>query len=210
MQIYSYDEILNLEKYYRINLLNKISGIKSAHLIGTKNLEGQTNLAVFNSVVHIGANPPYLGFILRPLTVARHTYENIKATGFFTINQITEDIHKKAHLTSAKFPKEVSEFEACNLTEQYINDFPIPFVGESKIQIGLSFQEENLIKANNTILVIGKIETLILPKDVIGSDGDLNLEDVNGVGIGGLNSYYTCKRIGDYKYARVNTKIEEM
>jgi len=89
MQVFTYNDLMQLPSRYRGVLLNKVSGLKSANLIGTKSKEGQTNLAVFNSVVHIGANPPYLGFILRPTTVERHTYENIKETGVYTFNQIS-------------------------------------------------------------------------------------------------------------------------
>ena len=66
MQTFTFDDLMQLPGRYRGMLLNKISGLKPANLIGTKSKSGQTNLAVFNSVVHIGANPPYLGFILRP------------------------------------------------------------------------------------------------------------------------------------------------
>lgn len=210
MQVYTFDDILNLEKRFRTTLINNISGLKSANLIGTKSADGYTNLAIFSSVVHIGANPPYLGFIVRPLLVERHTYQNIKETGYFTINQVGEAIHRKAHLTSAKFSKEISEFEACNLTEKYIDDFPIPFVDESKIKIGLSYQEEYLIKANNTILIIGKIEKLITTKDIVDSDGHLNFENINGISVGGLDSYYKCKKIGRYQYASAKNGIEDI
>ena len=83
--------------------MNKISGLKSVNLIGSKSAESISNVSIFNSVVHIGANPPLLGFIMRPLTVERHTYENIKSTGFYTINHVSESIHRNAHRTSAKF-----------------------------------------------------------------------------------------------------------
>ncbi|MFK7806344.1 MAG: flavin reductase family protein [Saprospiraceae bacterium] len=208
MKTYTLDDILQLEKYYRISLINKISGLKSANLIGTKNSSGQSNLAIFNSVVHIGANPPYLGFICRPLAVERHTYENIKETGYYTINQVPESIHQKAHQTSAKYAREVSEFDACQLTESYLHDFPVPFVGESPIKIGLSFQEEQLIKVNNTVLVIGKIEQVILPDGLIQDDGNINFEEIEGIAINGLDSYYSCKRIGQYSYARPDNQLD--
>ena len=96
---FSYEDIMQWPSRYRGTLLNKVSGLKSANLIGTKSKEGSTNLAIFNSVVHIGANPPYLGFVLRPTTVERHTYENIRHTGVYTINQITTQIHQQAHQT---------------------------------------------------------------------------------------------------------------
>lgn len=207
---YNYNDILGLEKYYRISLINKISGLKSANLIGTKDIQGIPNLAIFNSVVHIGANPPHLGFIMRPLEVDRHTYSNIKEMGYFTVNQVCEEIHKEAHHTSAKFAKGESEFDTCKLSEMYIDDFPIPFVKESKIKIGLSFQEEHLIKANNTILIIGKIENITLPDGAISEDGDIDLAALNTVAIAGLDTYYNCTRIARYEYARVNNEIRKI
>lgn len=59
-------EIEQLEKRYRLNLINSLSGVKSANLIGTQSLSGQPNVAIFSSVVHLGSHPAQLGFILRP------------------------------------------------------------------------------------------------------------------------------------------------
>ena len=81
---FTFEELMALPNRYKGVLLNKVSGVKPGNLIGTRSESGINNLAVFNSVVHIGANPPYLGFILRPTTVERHTYENIKETGYYT------------------------------------------------------------------------------------------------------------------------------
>jgi flavin reductase (DIM6/NTAB) family NADH-FMN oxidoreductase RutF len=199
---FTYNDIMQLPSRYRANLINKVSGFKPANLIGTKSKSGQTNLAVFNSVMHIGANPPYLGFILRPTTVERHTYENIKETGFYTINQITTKIHKQAHQTSAKYERAISEFEAVGLTEFYQDDFHAPFVAESHIKIGLSFQEEQYIKCNDTRLVIGKIEHLILPEAAILEDGDVALEQIDTAAVAGLYNYYKPEHIGKYGYAK--------
>ena len=84
-----------LEKQKRTNLINCLSGFRAANLIGTINNSGKSNLAIFNSVNHIGANPPLMGFIQRPASVERHTYENIKNTGCFTINHVNENIEEQ-------------------------------------------------------------------------------------------------------------------
>ena len=147
-------EASKMESRYRANFYNTISGFKNSNLIGTINENGITNLALFNSLIHLSSNPPYLGFMLRPTTVARHTYENIKANGLFTINHVHEGIIKKAHQNSAKYPREQSEFEACGLSEEYLNEFKAPFVKESNIKISLEFEEEHLVKASQTILVV--------------------------------------------------------
>jgi len=90
MAFFNYKDIQSLNKIFKINLINSCSGFKSANLLGSISEEGVSNVAVFSSVTHLGSNPPTLGFILRPTTVPRDTYKNIKDSGFFTINIFTK------------------------------------------------------------------------------------------------------------------------
>lgn len=189
----------------RLNLINGISGIKSGNLIGSISHTHGPNVAIFSSVVHIGSDPALLGFILRPAQdVSRNTYENIKETGYYTINHIHESFIERAHYTSAKFEHGQSEFELCGLTEAYLHDFPAPFVEESKVKIGMKFVEEVDVKVNGTKLVIGEIQELIMPQDCLDDKGYVRLDRLYDVGIGGLNSYYNLKRIATFPYARAS------
>ena len=112
-------EIEELDKRFRTNLINSLSGLKSLNLCGTINEKVQTNLAIINSVVHVGANPALLGMVMRPTTVPRHTLSNILSTRHYTLNHVHRDIFRNAHQTSANYEEEVSEFEACGLHAQY-------------------------------------------------------------------------------------------
>lgn len=208
-KIFNRSDIEAFDRFYRVNFITKLSGIRNANLIGTVDENGVSNLAIFNSVTHISANPPCMGLFQRPLTVPRQTYENIKNKGFFTINQVKTSFIKKAHYTSAKFEKGTSEFENCQLTEQFIDDFPVPFVQESGIKIGLSFEEEHLIKANNNILIVGKIQKVILPEDSIAEDGNILLEKLNTAGVAGLDSYFEIKKIGRFEFARPFQEVKD-
>ena len=116
MHYFNSNDLDGLSKIYRLNLINSITGYKSANLIGTQSLNGITNLAIFSSVIHLGSNPALIGFVLRPTTVPRHTYSNLKATGNFTLNTVTKDYIKEAHQTSAKYPEEISEFDVTNFS----------------------------------------------------------------------------------------------
>ena len=138
---YTRDQINDLEKIKKINLINSCSGYKSANLIGTISKEGITNVAVFSSVTHLGSNPPTLGFILRPTTVPRDTYKNILESGVFTINHIFEDIIEDAHHTSAKYEEAISEFDITALEDEYYNDCIAPFVKGSPVQMEMKFIE---------------------------------------------------------------------
>ena len=187
---------------YRINLINSCSGYKSANLIGTKSVDGITNLAIFSSVTHIGSNPALLGFFLRPTTVIRNTYNNIKETGVFTINHVHESILEDAHHTSAKYDSDISEFEMTNLIEQYKDSFSAPFVKDAPIQLAMTYVEEYDIKSNNTILLIGQIKDLYIKDNLLQNDGFINLSEANVVAINGLDGYTIPKLKNRFEYQR--------
>lgn len=196
------ENILNFEKLYRTNLVNSVPGFKSANLIGTISSEEKTNLAIFSSVIHVGANPPLIGFLMRPVSVERHTYKNIKSTVFFTINHINKEIFKQAHQTSARYEKDISEFDACKLTPEFSEAIKAPYVKESKIKIGLKFIEEQKIKSNDTIFIVGEIIEVILSDDVVLKDGFIDIEKAGSIAISGLDSYHDTIRINRLPYAK--------
>ncbi len=197
------DDIQNMSHVKRLNIINSITGIKPANLIGTVSNDGYPNVAIFSSIVHLGSKPALIGFVMRPTgEIKRNTYDNIMENGYYTINHIHEDFIEQAHLTSAKFPKDISEFEKCCLTEEYLEDFKAPFVKESHIKIGMKFLQSVPIEANGTILMIGEIHRIILPEESMTEEGYIDLDQVNDVGISGLNSYYSLKKLGSFPYSR--------
>ena len=50
---YTRKDIDQMEKIFRLNLINSCTGYKSANLIGTQSADGKTNLAVFSSITHL-------------------------------------------------------------------------------------------------------------------------------------------------------------
>ena len=192
----------DLDKIYRINLINSTSGYKSANLIGSKDSKGVPNLAVFSSVIHMGSTPPLLGFILRPTKVARHTYSNIKETKYYTINHIAYDFAEQAHHTSAKYASEISEFEVTGLREAYLNNFFAPFVDKSPVKIGMRYMEEYEVEANGTILVIGEIVDLYLKEELLEKDGFVDLSKGKIASINGLDGYSFANQPRRFGYQR--------
>ena len=194
----------------RANLINSLSGYKSANVVGTSN-GTTTNLAIVSSVVHIGANPPLMGMIMRPHTVVRDTLANIKQTGVYTINHVGTAWVDKAHQTSARYPADCSEFEAVGLTPWYTDHFSAPFVAESEIKIGLKKHEIIPLTCNNTELVIGEIEYVFAPSHALREDGSVALELLNSACVSGLDTYHSGNAIARFEYAKpdqATTKID--
>ncbi|MDR6301235.1 flavin reductase family protein [Mesonia maritima] len=207
MEYLNREKIEDLEKLFRVNLINSLSGYKSANLIATKSKDEITNVAIFSSVIHLGSNPPLLGFILRPTSVDRNTYDNLVSTQQFTVNHVHKDIIEEAHHTSAKYDGTVSEFNKTNLTEEYKKNFYPPFVKEAKIQIGCKMVNYYFIKENDCRLIIGEIEHLFFDENIQQEDGWLNLEKAESVAINGLDGYAETHLLDRFAYARPDEKV---
>lgn len=189
MNYFNKEDINSLEHLYKINLINSCAGYKSANLIATKSANNKTNVAIFSSVIHLGSSPPLLGFILRPTSAPRNTYDNIVETGYFTINHIHEKILKDAHHTSAKYDKNISEFDTTDLETDYKDNFYAPFVKNCPIQLSMKYIEEYDIKSNNTKLIVGEIQGLYIEENLLEDDGFINLSKGTVATINGLDGY---------------------
>jgi flavin reductase (DIM6/NTAB) family NADH-FMN oxidoreductase RutF len=192
-----------LSRVPRLNLINSCMGYKSANLIGTVSGEGQTNLAVFSSITHLGSDPALLGFILRPTTVSRHTYSNLKETNNFSVNAISQSFIAQAHQTSANYPIEVSEFEVTGIEPEWKEGISIPFVKESPIQLLCNYVNEYEIKENGTIHVIASIEKIFVKEGLLSDDHWIQLDKGQVVAINGLDGYAKTKLIERFPYARI-------
>ena len=189
----------------RLNIINSVTGIKPANLIGSVSSKGKMNLAIFSSVFHLGSDPALIAFISRPSgEVPRHTLENILETKYYTINAIPSSLVEKAHYTSAKFDRDINEFERCQIESMELDNFLPPFVADSPIKIGMKFEQRVDISINNTIMIIGSIEHLFVDDHLISKEGYIDLDQANIAGIGGLNNYYSFEHIGQFPYARVS------
>ena len=202
MAIFTFDEIQGLEKIYKINLINSCTGFKSANLLGSISEEGIPNVAVFSSVTHLGSKPPTLGFILRPTTVPRDTYKNLKDLGYFTINHIHEEIIEDAHHTSANYPKEISEFDVTGLEEEYKGNFKAPFVKNAPVQMSMKFIEEIFVPSNSVMLIVAQIQELYVKDEILEKDGLINLSKGNVATINGLDTYAIPKFKKQLSYQR--------
>ncbi len=202
MQFFDNKDIFNLDKIYRINLINSCSGFKSANLLGSISVDSTPNVAVFSSVTHLGSSPPTLGFILRPTTVPRDTYKNIKEFGVFTINHIWEDVIEDAHHTSAKYPEGISEFDMTDLESEFKGKFKAPFVKNAPVQMSMKFIEEIYVPSNDVMLIVAQIQELYVSDELLQADGLINLSKGNIATINGLDTYAIPKFKKQLSYQR--------
>jgi flavin reductase (DIM6/NTAB) family NADH-FMN oxidoreductase RutF len=203
----SKQSILDFEKPYRTHFVNSLAGYKQPVLISSMSAQKQVNLAIFNSLIHIGAHPPLFGILFRPSIVERHTLTNINEMNYFGLNYMDENHIKSMHQTSARYPDDVNEFNACGFHEEWIEDMPIPFVREAQINVLMKREEEIIIQSNQTHLIIASIEQVIVDESKISPDGFIQFDALQIVASQGLDTYCEVKKIDRFSYAKVDREI---
>ena len=197
-------DIEALPQRQRAALINSVPGYKPVALVGTANRDGLTNLSVINSCFHVGAAPALLGMIIRPAPKGtdRHTLENIRETGWYTLNAMTPAMTQRGHHTSARFPREQSEFDACGFEAHWQSPVKAPFVAESPLKVGLKLAEHHPLPINGTQLLIGSIESLEFDEEALREDGTLDLHALDLVAAVGLDAYHRGDAGERFAYAK--------
>ncbi len=207
MKIFDKDKIAKLSKVPRLNLINSVTGYKSANLIGTISKSGVLNVAIFSSITHLGSNPPMLGFMIRPIVATpRDTYKNIKENFYFTVNHITDSIIEAAHHTSANYESAVSEFDKTNLESEFLDDIEVPFVKNSPVRLLCKYLNEYKIEENGCIHIIASIEKIFVADALLEDDLFVRLDKGNVITINGVDGYALPTLNNRFEYAHPNQK----
>lgn len=203
------DLIEGFEKNVRTSFINSLAGFRQVALVGTRSEVGKTNLAIFNSLMHLGANPALFGLLSRPDIVDRHTLQNILNTREYTLNFVEAGLAANAHQTSARYPTDVSEFAAVGFNESYRRGIAAPFVEEAVVKIGMQFEQKIDISINGTVLIIGSIQYVEMPDSCMDADGFIDLSALNVLASCGLDAYFKTEKVARFGYAKANQKTVE-
>jgi flavin reductase (DIM6/NTAB) family NADH-FMN oxidoreductase RutF len=198
-----------LDRRHRATLLNSLAGFRTAIIVGTLSGNNVPNAAIFNSLIHFGADPALWGLVMRPDPLNRDTFRNILLRKRYTLNYLPLEYAQNAHKTSAKYATEESEFHACGLTPQLNMDDGAPFVAEAKIKILMELVETIPVSLNETTIVIGRPIQIDYPTTMVSTDGFVNLAEGNILGCIGLDAYCTTNTVVRFEYAKPGVEVVE-
>ena len=201
MRITNHD-IAGMEQRYRTTFINSLSGFHPVVLIGSRSVSGKSHLATFNSLVHIGANPPLFGLISRPDTVKKQTLTNIRETGVYSINFLSTEHIGSIHRAAARFDDAADKFRETGLTECTPPGSELPFVEEAVIKIGMRCESIIPIPANGTWLIVGGISEIEIRKEIIAPDGFVRMHEEKIAACAGLDAYYASSLINRFAYPK--------
>ena len=155
--------------------------------ISSIDLEGRPNLAPFSFFNVVCSNPPTLLFcpMIRGVDGSpKDTLNNVRQTGEFVVNIVTEDLLKAMNDTSIEAPSEFNEFEFAGLTLSPSVTVRPPRVLESPIHFECKVNQ--ILDINNApgggSIVIGTITHIHAEERVMLGTDKINLTALQPIG----------------------------
>lgn len=145
------------------------------------------NVAPFSYFMPIGSRPPLLGVSigLREGEV-KDTLANIRETGDFVINVVTETIAERMVRASGDWPQDVDEFEVAGFTRVASDRVRSPRVAESPVNLECRLFRE--VALGDSTLVVGELVWAHVDEALL-DDGRVDVEKLRPVGRLGGDGY---------------------
>jgi flavin reductase (DIM6/NTAB) family NADH-FMN oxidoreductase RutF len=155
--------------------------------ISTVSAEGQLNVAPFSYFNAITSRPPLLGISISLREGdPKDTLRNIRDTGEFVINVVSEELASRMVETSGEWPREVNEFELTRLTPVASELVKPPRVGESPVALECRLYRE--IELGDSAFVVGEMIRAHVSDDML-TEGRVDVAKLRPVGRLGGDGY---------------------
>ena len=100
--------------------------------VGTRDPDGNHNLAPYSFFNAVSSTPPIVMFVPGLRSRVKDTLKNVRDTGEFTLSVVTDEVAEAMHITAEVHPHGVSEFEVAGLTAVLGTMVEAPMVGEAR------------------------------------------------------------------------------
>lgn len=162
--------------------------------VSTVDEAGQPNLAPFSFFTAAGANPPHVLFC--PMIRAtdgqsKDTLRNVRASGEFVVNIVTEALAPAMNITSTEFPAEINEFAAAGLTPVPSVVVRPPRVAESPIHYECRLTQIVDLgqEAGAASVVIGEVVHMHVDNELLIGGDKIDIAQLQPIGRLAGNSY---------------------
>ncbi|WP_158794141.1 flavin reductase family protein [Granulicella sp. L60] len=175
------------------NLLIGLVAPRPIALVTSMNEEGRLNAAPFSSYNYLCTDPPIIGMGVmdRPTGgfVPKDTARNIRRTGEFVVNVVTEDIATQMNICATDFPAEVDELEMAGLTTTPSQIVKVPRIAQA--HAALECKEYTTMEIGRSRIILGRVVAIYIEDQFLDPSGPYVLsEELHALGrMNGLGSY---------------------
>ena len=140
-------------------LLTGLVAPRPIALVTSMDEEGRLNAAPFSAYNYLCIDPPIVGIGVtnRPDApfVPKDTARNIRRTGEFVVNVVTEDIAQQMNLCATDFPAELNEVELAGLTTAPSEIVKVPRIAEA--HAALECREYTTMEIGRSRIILGRV-----------------------------------------------------
>jgi len=162
-------------------------------LITSMDQNGRLNAAPFSAYNYLCTDPPIIGVGVanRPdqQFVPKDTARNIRRTGEFVINVVTEDIAEKMNLCATDFPPEMSEVEIAGFTTVPSQVVKPPRLAEA--HAALECREYTTLEIGRSRIILGRVVSVFVEDRYVDPAGPyIKADELHAIGrMNGLGNY---------------------
>ena len=175
--------------------------------ISTTSMDGARNLAPFSYFNAISSAPPLIGVAFSDREGdPKDTLRNIRETGEFVVNLVTEPLFEPMVKTAGEWPRGTDEFTIAGLSAAPSRRVRAPRVAESPIQLECRLYRE--IELGNARFVVGEVLVAEVRDDVM-TDGRVDPLKLLPVGRLGGEQYSLTREVVATPRPRVSRETGE-
>jgi flavin reductase (DIM6/NTAB) family NADH-FMN oxidoreductase RutF len=175
------------------NLLIGLVAPRPIALVTSLSEAGQLNAAPFSAYNYLCTDPPVvaLGVTNRPedRSVPKDTARNIRRTGEFVVNVVTEDLLEQMNICATDFPADVDELEMAKLTTVPSEIVKVPRIAEA--HAALECRELTTMEIGRSRIILGQVVSMFVEDRFVDPAGPyVRSEELHAIGrMNGLGSY---------------------
>ena len=175
------------------NLLIGLVAPRPIAWITSMDPDGLLNAAPFSAFNYLCTDPPVVGIGVtnRPAEdfVPKDTARNIRRTGEFVINVVTEDLLPQMNITATEFPAGVNELEMAGLTTAPSSLVKVPRIAEA--HAALECRELTTMEIGRSRIILARVVSMYVEDQFVDPAGPYILaEQLHAVGrMNGLGGY---------------------
>jgi flavin reductase (DIM6/NTAB) family NADH-FMN oxidoreductase RutF len=186
----------DLEKAPRSHAYKLLVGLVAPRpiaLITSMDEEGHLNAAPFSAYNYLCTDPPIIGVGVTNRSaetfVPKDTARNIRRTGEFVVNIVTEDIAGKMNICATDFPEEMNEVELAGFTTTPSEKVKVPRLAEA--HAALECREFTTMEIGRSRIILGRVVGVYVEDRFIDPEGPfVKAEELHAIGrMNGLGNY---------------------
>ena len=187
---YDVDKIPGSETY---KLLVGLVAPRPIALITSMDEHGVLNAAPFSAYNYLCTDPPIVGVGVtnRPtdVFVPKDTARNIRRTGEFVVNVVTEDIAEKMNICATDFPPGMNEVEMAGFTTAPSQKVKPPRIAQA--HAALECREYTSMEIGRSRIILGRVVAIYVEDRYVDPAGPyIHADELHSIGrMNGLGNY---------------------